>query len=240
MCWNTPATCLIGPASRRWRGGSSGCWRRRLRDAEAPIGSLDILAPAERQRILREWNDSARAIPRATLPALFAAQVADSPQAVAVVFEDERLSYRDLDARANKLAHHLRALGVGPEIVVGLCLPRSVQMLIALLGILKAGGAYLPLDPDYPPERLAFMLADARAPLLVTRAALRAQLPRTDARILCLDADADAIAAQPTTAPHIDLDPQNPAYVIYTSGSTGAPKGVVVDHAELVQYDLRR
>ena len=202
-------------------------------DADAPIGRLDILAPDERHRILRAWNDTARAIPRTTLPALFAAQAAARPQATAVVCEHARLSYRELDERSSRLAHHLRAHGVGPEVVVGLCLERSPDLLIALLGILKAGGAYLPLDPGYPPERLAFMLADARAPLLVTRAALRAQLPATAARILCLDAEAQAIAAQPASAPPTGLDPQNTAYVIYTSGSTGKPKGVVVDHAAL-------
>ena len=127
----------------------------------------------ERHTILAEWNATARAVPGATLPELFAAQAARTPDAVAVVFEDERLSYGELDARANRLAHHLRALGVGPEVVVGLCLERSLAMLVGLLGILKAGGAYLPLDPDYPPERLAFMLADAGAPVLLTRAALR-------------------------------------------------------------------
>ena len=147
---------------------------------DRPIGSLEILAPAERHRILREWNDTARAVPRATLPQLFAAQVARTPDAVAALFEQHSLSYRALDARSSQLAHHLRAHGVGPEVVVGLCIERSLEMLIGLLGILKAGGAYLPLDPDYPPERLAFMLADARAPLLVTTTALRARLPDTE------------------------------------------------------------
>ena len=167
--------------------------------------------------------------------------MARTPDAVAVVFEDERLSYGELDARANQLAHHLRALGVGPEMVVGLCLERSLEMMVGLLGILKAGGAYLPLDPDYPPERLAFMLADAGAPVLVTRTALRAHLPAhdtssdggvriDDAHIVRLDADWPAIARQPTTAPATGLAPHHPAYVIYTSGSTGTPKGVVVTH----------
>ena len=132
-----------------------------------------------------------------------------------------------LDARANQLAHHLRGLGVGPEIVVGLCVERSLEMIVGLLGILKAGGAYLPLDPGYPAERLAFMLEDAGAPVLVTQSALRDRLPAHGARIVCLDADWPASPAQPATAPPSRLDPHNTAYVIYTSGSTGTPKGVV-------------
>ena len=155
-----------------------------------------------------------------------------------MVFEDERLSYGELDARSSRLAHHLRGLGVGPEVVVGLCIERSLAMLVGLLGILKAGGAYLPLDPDYPPERLAFMLADAGAPVLLTRAALRAHLPAHDAHVVCLDADWPAIARQPATAPATNLAPQHPAYVIYTSGSTGTPKGVIVDHASLANKVL--
>ena len=179
------------------------------------------------------------------MPELFAAQVARTPEAVAVVFEDERLSYGELDARSSQLAHHLRALGVGPEVVVGLCIERSLAMLVGLLGILKAGGAYLPLDPDYPPERLAFMLADAGAPVLLTRTALRAQLPAHDtssdgvridaAHIVCLDADWPAIARQPTSIPAVALHPQNNAYVTYTSGSTGTPKGVVISHYNVVR-----
>src|SRR3954471_15823196 len=207
-----------------------------LEDPGQLVGRLDILGSAERHTILREWNATARAVPGATLPELFAAQVARTPDADAVVFEDERLSYGELDARASRLAHHLRGLGVGPEVVVGLCIERSLAMLVGLLGILKAGGAYLPLDPDYPPERLAFMLADAGAPVLLTRAALRAHLPAHDAHVVCLDADWPAIAQQPATAPAANLAPQHPAYVIYTSGSTGTPKGVMIDHAALGNY----
>ena len=202
-------------------------------DPERAIGSLEILAPEERAIILRGWNDTARAIPSATLPELFAEQAAQTPDAIAVVHEDERLTYAELDARANQLAHHLRALGVGPEVVVGLCVERSPAMLIGLMGILKAGGAYLPLDPGYPAERLAFMLEDAGAPVLVTQSLLLDRLPAHGAHVVRLDADASAIAAQPTTAAALVLDPHNPAYVIYTSGSTGEPKGVTVDHASL-------
>ena len=204
-------------------------------DPARSIGKLDILGAAERHTILRDWNATARAVAGATLPELFAAQVARTPDADAVVFEDERLSYGELDARSSRLAHHLRALGVGPEVVVGLCIERSPAMLVGLVGILKAGGAYLPLDPDYPPERLAFMLADAGAPVLLTRAALRAHLPAHDAQVVCLDADWPAIAGQPATAPVTGLQPQHPAYVIYTSGSTGTPKGVAVTHGGISQ-----
>src|SRR4051812_49741913 len=204
-------------------------------DPERAIGRLDILGADERHTILREWNATARAVPGATLPELFAAQVARTPEADAVVFEDERLSYGELDARSSRLAHHLRGLGVGPEVVVGLCIERSLAMLVGLLGILKAGGAYLPLDPDYPPERLAFMLADAGAPVLLTRAALRAHLPAHDAHLVCLDADWPAIARQPATAPAAGVLPQHPAYIIYTSGSTGTPKGVAVTHQNVVR-----
>ena len=197
---------------------------------EQAVGTIDILAPDERVTILHAWNDTARAVPSATLPELFAAQVARTPDAIAVIHEDERLTYAQLDARANQLAHHLRGLGVGPEVVVGLCVDRSPAMLVGLMGILKAGGAYLPLDPGYPTERLAFMLQDAGAPVLVTQSALTDRLPARDAHIVRLHADAAVIAAQPTSAPVLTLDPHNTAYVIYTSGSTGEPKGVAVPH----------
>ena len=132
-------------------------------EPDRAIGRFDILDAVERQTMLCDWNDTARAIPVATLPELFAAQAAQTPEAVAAVFEDQQLSYAALDARANQLAHHLRRLGVGPEVVVGLCVERSLEMLVGFLGILKAGGVYLPLDPSYPPDRLAFMLEDPRA-----------------------------------------------------------------------------
>ena len=152
-----------------------------------------------------------------------------------MVFEDRTLTYAALDAHANRLAHHLQSLGVGPETMVGLCVERSPEMVIGLLGILKAGGAYLPLDPNYPRERLAFMLADAGCPVLVTQSALLDRLPDDAAhrQIVRLDADWPAIARQPGTAPPLDLDPRHPAYVIYTSGSTGTPKGVVVEHRQI-------
>ena len=199
-------------------------------DPTRVIGSLDILAPEERRTIVHGWNETAQALPATSLPELFAAQVARTPDAIAVLFKEQSLSYGELDARANQLAQHLRALGVGPEVVVGLCVERSPAMLMGLIGILKAGGAYLPLDPSYPRERLAFMLADARAPVLITQAALVERLPAHHARTVRLDADWPVIARQPTTAPPLALHPHHPAYVVYTSGSTGMPKGVAITH----------
>src|SRR5271166_1505262 len=217
------------------------------------IGSVDLLSQEERATILRGWNTTAHALLPATLPALFAAQAARCPDAIAVVFEEERLCYGELDRRANQLAHHLRGLGVGPETVVGLCLARSLDLLVGLLGILKAGGAYLPLDPDYPRERLAFMLADAGARVLITHGATHAVIEEAldgalhgallerqsiVPRRVRLDVDAAAIAEHPTSAPAVALDPHHPAYVIYTSGSTGTPKGVLMAHGPLANLIL--
>ncbi|HLY64111.1 MAG TPA: condensation domain-containing protein, partial [Chloroflexota bacterium] len=165
---------------------------------DRPIGSLDILSADERRTIVRAWNDTVHPVPSATFPVLFAAQVAQSPDAVAVVCANEALTYAELDARANQLAHHLQGLGVGAEVVVGLCAERSLDMIVGLLGILKAGGAYLPLDPAYPPERLAFMLEDAAAPVLLTQSALREKLPTQGARIVRLDEHWPAIARKST------------------------------------------
>ncbi len=198
-------------------------------DASRPIGSL---CDPGRRRARHDPGGLERhrrsRSPPTTLPALFAAQAARTPDATAVVFEDRTLSYAALDAHANRLAQHLQSLGVGPETVVGLCVERSPEMVVGLLGILKAGGAYLPLDPNYPRERLAFMLADAGAPVLITQQALLDKLPElatADRHVVRLDADWPLIARKPATAPVTTLDPRHPAYVIYTSGSTRHAKG---------------
>src|SRR5262249_29797389 len=202
---------------------------------EVSIGRLEILSAAERRTLLQEWTATARALPAATVPELFAAQAAKTPDAVAVVFEGEQLSYGELDARANQLAHHLRALGVGAESVVGVCLERSPALVVALIGILKAGGGYLPLDPGYPRERLSFMLADAGAALLLTQSGLRDRVDAPSVRRLELDGAAAAIPAHPRSAPASTVGPHNLAYVIYTSGSTGTPKGVAIAHQNVVR-----
>ncbi|MGL4960428.1 MAG: amino acid adenylation domain-containing protein, partial [Inquilinus sp.] len=200
------------------------------------IGSIELLEPEERRRLLVEWGGAKETLASAgTLYQRFEAQCARTPDATALVFEDQAVSYGGLNARANRLAHRLIALGAGPETLVGLCLERSVEMVVGLLAILKAGAAYLPLDPDYPAERLAFMLRDAAPVALLTQPALRDRLPPIDLPILCLDAAADSLVDGPEHNPPALAGPDDLAYVIYTSGSTGTPKGVLVPHRNVLR-----
>ena len=193
---------------------------------QTPMRTIDILPRDERHRLLVEWNDTAVDYPQdRLLHELFEDQAARAPEAVALVFEGARLSYGELNARANRLAHRLRAQGVGPETIVGLCVERSFEMIVGLLGVLKAGGAYLPIDPDYPRERILFMIEDAAPALVLTQDHLRERLPET-VQTLRLDADWEEIARERAENPAPTATPQNLAYVIYTSGSTGRPKGV--------------
>lgn len=203
------------------------------------ISDLPLLTEAERYQLLVERNATQVAYPRETcLPQLIEEQVARTPYAVAVVYKDTQLTYRELNARANQLAHYLRQLGVGPDVLVGLCVERSLDMVVGLLGIHKAGGAYVPLDPTYPTDRIAFMLTDAQAPVLVTQQHLTEHLPAHSARIICLDADAPMLAQQSEANPVPVATSDNLAYVIYTSGSTGRPKGVQILHRALVNFLL--
>ncbi|MFF7279700.1 non-ribosomal peptide synthase/polyketide synthase [Streptomyces griseorubiginosus] len=190
---------------------------------------VDLLPRGERELLAALTGPAPAAAPR-TVPAQFAAHVARTPDATALVHEGTTLTYAELDARANRLAHHLTGLGVGPETFVGISVERGPDLVVGLLGIMKAGGAYVPLDPAYPADRLAYMLADSALPVLVTQEHLLASLPAHDAAVVLLDGDADRIAARPATAPEVALDVDHAAYVIYTSGSTGRPKGVVVTH----------
>ncbi|MCY1013673.1 AMP-binding protein [Nannocystis pusilla] len=196
------------------------------------LSQLDLLTAAEHAN-LAAWNDTAAAGPadRCTHE-LFAAQARRTPTAVALVFGEQRLTYQELDERSNQLAHHLRGLGVGPEVLVALCVERSLEMVVGLLGILKAGGAYVPLDPSYPRERLAFMLTDARPAVLLTQARLRDSLPPHAVVTVHLDADAPAWQ-EPHTPLAVPVRPDHASYVLYTSGSTGRPKGVQILHAAL-------
>ena len=202
---------------------------------EARIGALDLLSEAERREALIEWNATAAAYSRERcVHELFAGQVARTPDAIAVVLDDVALSYAELNARANRLAHHLRSTGVGPDVLVGICLERSIEMVVGLLGILKAGGAYVPLDPDYPARRLGQMLEDARPALVLTQEWLLPRLPEQGIATCCLDRDNAVLAERPATDPAPLGGPLNLAYVIYTSGSTGRPKGVGVPHGGIV------
>ncbi|HEU4880986.1 MAG TPA: AMP-binding protein, partial [Longimicrobium sp.] len=195
------------------------------------IRSLDVLPEAERRIVVEEWNRTDAEYPAgACIHELFEAQAARTPGAVALRFEEESLTYAGLDDRANRLANHLRRRGVRPETRVGICLERGPELVVAILAVLKAGGAYVPLDPAYPAERLAFMLADSGAGLLLTRLPLPEGLPPQAAEIVCLDADREHIEAASARAPAAGVLPGNLAYVIYTSGSTGRPKGVMVSH----------
>jgi amino acid adenylation domain-containing protein len=183
-----------------------------------------------------EWNDTQADYPKdKCIHQLFEAQVERTPDAVAVVYEDKQLTYRELNARANQLAQYLQKLGVGPEVLVGIFVERSLEMMVGLLGILKAGGAYVPLDPAYPFERLGFILEDSSVPLLLSQSKLVEKLPPHSARLVNLDKDWEEIVQQSKDNPS-SVTPDNLAYVIYTSGSTGKPKGVLIQHGSLVNY----
>ena len=203
------------------------------------LSELPLLTEQERRLLLVEWNDTATGYPPdQCIHQLFEAQVERTPHAVAAICEKEYLTYHQLNSKSNQLAHHLQALGVGPDVLVGICLERSLDMLIGLLGILKAGGAYVPLDPTYPTERLAFMLEDAQVPVLVTQRNLLTLLPHHDIAVVCVDADELSLAQQSTMNPFSTVVPDNLAYVIYTSGSTGRPKGVQILHRAIVNFML--
>ncbi|WP_445305063.1 amino acid adenylation domain-containing protein [Microcoleus sp. Pol12B4] len=198
---------------------------------ERRIEELPLLGEKERHQLLVEWNDTRADYPSdRCIHKLFEAQVARNPDAIAVVFEDQKLTYGELNKRANQVAHYLQKLGVKPEVLVGICVERSLEMAIGILGILKAGGAYVPLDPGYPPERLVFMLKDAQTPVLLTQKHLVEKLPEVGTSAICLDADWQAIARQKEENITVAVTAENLAYVIYTSGSTGKPKGAANTH----------
>ncbi|HEV7216779.1 MAG TPA: amino acid adenylation domain-containing protein, partial [Chloroflexota bacterium] len=204
-------------------------------DPQQRLSQLPLMTEEERQRLLEDWNQTEGAFPRGeTVAQLFERQAAQTPLALAVANGTQRLTYSALEERANRLAHWLRARGVGPNVPVAVLLERSVDLVVALLGIVKAGGAYVPLDPGYPPERLGFMLGDCQAPILVTTAPLAEALPFRKCRTLCLDGEETDIARQPAHAPAAGSTSRDLAYIIYTSGSTGRPKGVEITQGGLV------
>jgi len=216
----------LGYLRRVLEGMAAGPGRR--------IGELEMLSEAERRRVVEEWNATEAPYPRdACVHELFERQVERAPDAVAVSFEDEALSYAELDRRANRLAHHLRALGVGPDARVGICVEPGPEMVAGVLGVLKAGGAYVPLDPAYPEDRLVHMLRDSAPAVLLTQGSLAGRFAGVDPPALYLDAREPAWAGAPETSPareSVGLTPGHLAYVVYTSGSTGRPRGVMVAH----------
>jgi amino acid adenylation domain-containing protein len=206
-------------------------------DPDAPISYLPLLTHPEMQQLLVAWNQTHTNYAKdSCLHELFEAQVYRTPDAVAVVFEDKQLTYREINTRANRLAYHLQTLGVRREVLVGLCMERSLEMVIGLLGVLKAGGGYVPLDPAYPAERLAFMLADAEAPFLLTQKGLLPRLPDHGIEVICVDTDSASIARESGENIARCATAENLAYVIYTSGSTGGPKGVMMSHRAICNH----
>ncbi|HEX6371569.1 MAG TPA: amino acid adenylation domain-containing protein [Longimicrobium sp.] len=205
-------------------------------DPDVRLSGLELLTAPERAVVVDEWNRNAQPYPAdACIHTLFEAQAARTPDAVAIVHEHDSLTYAELNARANRLAHHLAGLGVGPEVRVGIGLERGVPMVTAILAVLKAGGAYVPLDTAYPAERLAFTLADSDVAVLLTQETLRGMLPvRDGVRVVSLDESAAAIAAERGDDPRVAVTPRNLGYLIYTSGSTGVPKGVAIEHQSAV------
>jgi amino acid adenylation domain-containing protein len=205
---------------------------------ECCLSDLSILTEVERHQLLVNWNDIHAEYPQdKCIHQLFEEQVERTPDAVAVVFEEQQLTYRELNSRANRLAHYLQGLGVGTEVLVGICVERSPEMIIGLLGILKAGGAYVPLDPSYPQERLAFMLEDSQVSFILTQQSLISSLPEHHAKVICLDSDSlwERYAERDAIEQYSIQSPSSLAYVIYTSGSTGKPKGVLVSHENVAR-----
>ncbi|MGD7134880.1 AMP-binding protein, partial [Ralstonia pseudosolanacearum] len=195
------------------------------------VSRIALLDEDERVRLLESWNETAAAYPDAsTIQGLFEAQVRRTPEAIAVVHEGQQVSYAELNARANRVAHALIGLGVGPDARVGLCAERSVELVVGLLGILKAGGGYVPLDPSYPQDRLAYMLEDSAPVAVLAQSNTREQLGALSVPVLDLDGPLEEAEHDPQVT---GLEPHHLAYVIYTSGSTGRPKGVMVEHRGL-------
>ena len=202
-----------------------------LENPQRRVADLPILTSTEEHQLLVEWNDTQADYPQdRCIHQLFEEQVERTPKAIAVIFEDQQLTYRELNSRANQLAHYLQSLGLNPEVLVGICVERSIKMVVGLLAILKAGGAYVPIDPAYPQERIAYMLNDSAVSVLLTTEDLAATLPKSQAHLICLDKDWSIISHNSQTNCSSRVEEENLAYMIYTSGSTGKPKGAMNTH----------
>jgi amino acid adenylation domain-containing protein/non-ribosomal peptide synthase protein (TIGR01720 family) len=207
-----------------------------IADPDHAISTLPLLTDAERHRLLVEWNKTEQAYRYECVHQRLEHQAARTPDAVAVVCQHQQLTYGELNRKANQLARYLRSLGVGPEACVGIILPRSLELVIGLIGILKAGGAYVPLDPDHPRKRLAALLSDAHVSVLLTQTSVDLSQLKCEARVVRLDTDWESICAERSESIHLSAIPENLAYVMYTSGSTGTPKGVMITHRGLANY----
>ena len=224
-------SCFEDSAIARMLGHLQTLLEGMTANPERKLSELPLLSAAERQQLLVQWNDTQADYPKnASIHELFAAQTERTPDAVAAICENEQLTYRELNAKANQIAHYLQSLGVKPEVLVGICLERSLSMLVAILGILKVGAAYVPLDPAYPQERRSFMLADAKVPVLLTQKNLLETLPEHSAKVVCIDAEWQEISRESDRNPAVKVEADGLAYVLYTSGSTGTPKGVLGTH----------
>jgi amino acid adenylation domain-containing protein len=228
---------LFSPETvRRWLEHFQTLLQSAAADPGQRVSDLSLLAPEDRRKILNDWSGGQASFPgHKCIHQLFEEQVARTPEAMAVVLDGQSLSYAELNRRANRLAHCLRSLGVGPEVMVGLCLERSIEMVISILAVLKAGGAYVPMDPAYPAERLAFVLQDAQAPVLLTQRALLTRFQAHQPGVVCVDEFFDSQDSSHDENAGTEARPPNLAYMIYTSGSTGKPKGVQVTHENVTR-----
>ena len=236
VTWDYNTDLFDAETIRRWLHHYRSLLEGIVVNPEQRISELPLLTESEKHQLLEEWNDTKTDYPKdKCVHELFESQVERTPDAIAVVFEDQQLSYRELNNRANQLAHYLRKHGVGPDELVGICVARSIETVIGLLGILKAGGAYVPMDPSYPKERLGFMIEDTHAGIVLTDRVSLNSLPPTSAQLICLDRDWEEVASAPQVNPLSQSTLDSLAYVIYTSGSTGVPKGVEVRHRGVVR-----
>lgn len=233
------STDLFEPATiRRLAVYFSRLLEAGVEQPEKSIAELPMLPSAERQQLLADWNDTSAEISAKHLCVhqLIEQQALRTPDQVALVFEEQQVTYGELNRRANQLAHHLKSLGVGPDTLVGVYVQRSLEMMVGMLAVLKAGGAYVPIDPSYPSARIALVIEDSHLGFVLTTESIRAGLPASAARVISVDGDAEAIAAQSSAAVPATANQNNLAYVIYTSGSTGKPKGVMVEHRNVVNF----
>ena len=232
------ATDLFAPATiERLLGHYQNLLEEIVAAPAVTVADLSLLEERERNLLLVEWNSNRVEVPQdACIHHLFEAQAAKNPHALAAEFNGEQLTYGELNARANQLANYLQKQGVAPEQLVGISVERSLDMLVAMLGVLKAGGGYVPLDPNYPRDRVAFMIEDAKLALVITQKHLLNEIPVGDAQLLCIDSEWEKIAREVEVNPETSVNPGNVAFVIYTSGSTGNPKGVAIEHRSLVHF----